>query len=156
MRKPWNLPSYPVYSLITYDHEWNQNFNIMTYVIPVSMHPKLYIIALYRETQSLANWQVTHRGILQILAPEHSSLVWVLGKKSGRSYDKLKYLSKKWLLTIEGNLAGISWYIDLEEIEKLPDGSWDHELYLCRVVSSRSYSEEVLTTGRLAEEGVIL
>lgn len=56
--------------------------NIITYITPVSMNPKHYIIALYHNTQSLANWQVTHRGILQILAPDHSSLVRVLGKKS--------------------------------------------------------------------------
>ena len=67
----------------------------MTYVIPVSMQPKHYIIALYRDTQSLANWESSHRGILQILAPTHSSLVRVLGKKSGKSYDKMTYLRKK-------------------------------------------------------------
>jgi hypothetical protein len=92
MRKPWNLPSYPVYSLITESAEekysqtemfsrFPRNMNIMTYVVPVSMNPKHYIIALYHGTQSLSNWQSTHRGILQILAPTHSSLVRVLGKK---------------------------------------------------------------------------
>jgi flavin reductase (DIM6/NTAB) family NADH-FMN oxidoreductase RutF len=106
MRKPWNLPSYPVYSLITESAEEKnpqmeilkespRNMNIMTYVIPVSMSPKHYIIALYRDTQSLANWQVSHRGILQILSGEHASLVRVLGKKSGKSYDKMAYLRKK-------------------------------------------------------------
>ena len=67
----------------------------MTYVIPVSMTPKHYIIALYHGTRSLENWQTSHRGILQILAPDHSSLVRVLGKKSGKSYDKMAYLRKK-------------------------------------------------------------
>ncbi len=167
MRKPWNLPSYPVYSLLTEDtltsnsqieifDEPRYNMNIMTYVIPVSMQPKHYIIALYRDTQSLANWQVTHRGILQILAPGHSSLVRVLGKKSGKSYDKMAYLKKKWLLTLENHLSWIAGYIELEEIERLPDGGWDHELYLCRVISSKTYHEDVLTTGVLVEEGVIL
>ena len=167
MRKPWNLPSYPFYSLIT--EKWDEinpqmeilkesprNMNIMTYVIPVSMSPKHYIIALYRDTQSLANWQMSHRGILQILAPTHSSLVRVLGKKSWRSYDKMAYLAKKRLLTWEYHLIGISWYIELEEIEKLAGGDGDHILYLCRVVSSRSYHEKALNTGILVEEGVIL
>ncbi len=106
MRKPWNLPSYPVYSLITESiqeknpqmeilQESPRNMNIMTYVIPVSMSPKHYIIALYHDTQSFSNWQSSHRGILQILAPEHASLVRVMGKKSGKTYDKIKYLSKK-------------------------------------------------------------
>ncbi len=167
MRKPWNLPSYPVYSLLTENthrddsqiglfSEFPKNMNVMTYVIPVSMQPKYYIIALYHGTESLSNWQMSHRGILQILAPEHSSLVRVLGKKSGKSYDKMAYLAKKWFLTWEYHLVDIAWYIELEEIEHLPSHGWDHELYLCRVVSSRSYSEEVLTTEILIKEGVIL
>lgn len=69
--------------------------NIMTYVIPVSMKPKHYIIAIYDDTRSLENWQSTHRGILQILAPSHAPLVRVLGKKSGKVYDKMAYLTKK-------------------------------------------------------------
>jgi hypothetical protein len=82
--------------------------------------------------------------------------VRVLGKKSWKSYDKMAYLSKKWLLSDDGMIRGIAWYIELEEIEHLPSHGWDHELYLCRVMSSRSYSEEVLTTGILVEDGVIL
>lgn len=85
-----------------------RNMNIMTYVIPVSMSPKHYIIALYRDTQSLSNWQVSHRGILQILAPTHSSLVRVLGKKSGKFYDKMRYLAKKRLLSEDGMIEGIA------------------------------------------------
>jgi flavin reductase (DIM6/NTAB) family NADH-FMN oxidoreductase RutF len=203
MRKPWNLPSYPVYSLIT--EKWDdknqtvekgnfqkqevqgsedisqwvywvvnkqeksetddeirsfsrfpRNMNVMTYVVPVSMSPKHYIIALYHDTESLSNWQSSHRGILQILAPTHSPLVRVLGKKSWKTYDKMTYLAKKWLLSGDSMIVGIAWYIELEEVEKLWDGGWDHDLYLCRVVSSRSYHEDVLTTEILVEEGVIL
>ena len=156
MRKPWNLPSYPVYSLMTQSNQWGKNMNIMTYVTPVSMQPKHYIIAVYRDTQSLTNWQADHSGILQILAPEHVSLVRVLGKKSGKSYDKMQYLSKKWVLSDDGPLSGIAWYHQLEEVSSLPDWGGDHVLYLCRVISSRSYSEDVLMTGKLVEEGVIL
>ena len=54
----------------------------MTYVIPVSMKPKHYIIALYHDTQSLMNWEKQHKGVLQILAPIHAPLVRTLGKKS--------------------------------------------------------------------------
>jgi flavin reductase (DIM6/NTAB) family NADH-FMN oxidoreductase RutF len=169
MRKPWNLPSYPVYSLLTENRDeknpqmeiWSlsrfpMNMNVMTYVIPVSMQPKHYIIALYHGTRSLENWQSSHSGILQILAPDHSSLVRVLGKKSGKSYDKMGYLEKKWLLMIDHHLKGSAWYIELEEIEKLSGGGGDHELYLCRVKSAKGYHEDVLTTEILVEEGVIL
>ncbi len=201
MRKPWNLPSYPVYSLITWKEEkdnplakgvfsqkqevgWRKNIlkwvytdindreisfsedeirsfsgnnmNIMTYVTPVSMNPKHYIIALYEDTRSLENWSHTHRGILQILSPIHSSLVRVLGKKSGKSYDKMSYLTKKWLLEESEILKNIAWYIELEEVSEIPSEGWDHRLYLCRVVSSQSYHEEVLMTAQLVEEGIIL
>lgn len=67
----------------------------MTYVIPVSMHPKHYILAIYHDTQTLENWSHTQRGILQILSPDQYSLVRILGKKSGKSYDKRAYLDKK-------------------------------------------------------------
>ena len=49
--------------------------NVMTYITPVSMKPKHYILAIYSGTQTLENWKSTHRGMLQILAPEHSSLI---------------------------------------------------------------------------------
>ena len=201
MRKPWNLPSYPVYSLMTWKEKkdnplaevifhkkqevrWRKNIskwayidisdqeisfsedeirrfsgnnmNIMTYVIPVSMSPKHYILAIYHDTQSLENWWDTRRGILQILAPEHVPLVRVLGKKSGKSYDKMAYLGKKSLLNEKWILKNIAWYIELEEIEKFPDGWWDHALYLCRVVSSKSYHERVLETKYLIEQKIIL
>ena len=156
MRRPWNLVSYAVYSLVTLSHEWVKNMNIMTYVIPVSMNPKHYILAIYAGTQTLENWSYTHRGILQILAPSHAPLVHILGKKTGKSYDKMSYLSRKWFLSPDGLIDGIAWYLELEEIERLGDGGWDHTLFLCRVVSSRTYHESVLMTGELVEKGVIL
>ncbi len=156
MRKPWNLPSYPVYSLLTENRLWQKNMNIMTYVTPVSMSPKHYILAIYHGTQTLENWSYTHRGILQILSPIHTSLVRVLGKKSGKFYDKMKYLSRKWVFNEDWILSGIAWNIELEEIERLPDRWGDHTLYLCRVKWTKSYHEEVLTTADLVEEGVIL
>jgi flavin reductase (DIM6/NTAB) family NADH-FMN oxidoreductase RutF len=95
MRKPWNLPSYPIYSLLTRDAMGNTNYNIMSYVIPVSLHPKHYVMALYSGTRSLKNWQEQPRGILQFLAPSHAPLVRILGKKSGKTYKKTVYLAKK-------------------------------------------------------------
>lgn len=156
MRKPWNLPSYPVYSLKTVDRSWKVNMNIMTYVIPVSMSPKHYILALYHDTQSLENWTMSHSWVLQILSVDQYSLVRVLGKQSWKTYEKMRYLEKKWLLWGDRLLSGIAWYLELEEIERLPDGGGDHALYLCRVKGSRSYHEDILMTGKLVEEGVML
>ena len=155
-RKPWNLASYPVYSLLTYSREWIPNMNIMTYVIPVSMQPKHYIIALYRDTLSLNNWSYTHRGILQILSPLQTSLVRILGKKSGKSYDKYIYLKKRDLLDHDTNLKDIAGYIELEEISTIDSHRGDHELFLCKVKSSRTYNPHVLMTESLIAWKIIL
>jgi hypothetical protein len=56
MKKARNLPAYPVYSLLTKDIKGAINMNIMTYIVPVSMKPKKYMIALYEGTKSLDNW----------------------------------------------------------------------------------------------------
>jgi flavin reductase (DIM6/NTAB) family NADH-FMN oxidoreductase RutF len=130
--------------------------NIMTYVVPVSMHPKHYILAIYRDTHTLANWLYAGSGILQILAPVHAPLVRTLGKKSGSTYDKMTYLSRKNLLTTENMLVDIAGYIHLEQIQILPDSGGDHILVLCRVCASRSYSTDVLSTHTLVEQGCIL
>ena len=45
MKRPWNIISPPVYSLVTYDEEGKVNMNICTYVSAVSMKPKMYSIA---------------------------------------------------------------------------------------------------------------
>ncbi len=156
MRKPWNLPSYPIYSLLTRDATGKTNYNIMSYVIPVSLHPKHYVIALYSGTQSLKNWQEQPRGILQFLAPSHAPLVRILGKKSGKTYNKTAYLAKKWLLTPDDTINGIAGWVELEAIEKLHDVGGDHELYLCRVNTSKSYHDKLLTTDILIQQKIIL
>ena len=167
MRKPWNLPSYPVYSLITENSpsknpqigiflESSQNMNVMTYIIPVSLSPKHYIIALYHDTRSLENWQSTHKGVLQILGEQHSLLTRVLWKKSWKNYNKIGYLQKKWILWLNGMIEGIAWYIELTEIEKLSSHGWDHDLYLCWIVSSKSFHQKVLMTDRLIQDNIIL
>lgn len=54
MQKPWNLINLPVYSLATSTND-KANFNICTYVSAISMTQKLYAVAIYLNTQTLAN-----------------------------------------------------------------------------------------------------
>ena len=52
MKRPWNIISPPVYSLVTYDEEGKVNMNICTYVSAVSMKPKIYSIAIDYTTKT--------------------------------------------------------------------------------------------------------
>jgi flavin reductase (DIM6/NTAB) family NADH-FMN oxidoreductase RutF len=156
MKKARNLPSYPVYSLLTKDETWKQNMNIMNYAIPVSMHPKRYILALYKNTKSLENWILNRKWILQILSKEHDSYVSVLGKKSWLSYDKMNYLSKKSMLDAHWYIKWICWYMELSTILHIDSQGWDHELFLCEVLKSKSIHDNVLNTQDLIDKKIIL
>lgn len=97
-KKPWNRVNAPVYSLCT-KGENGFNMNICTYVSPVSMHPKRYMIGVYRGTQTLKNVYASDIMVLQILSAEQFRLVNQLGKMSGRHIDKLARLAKRDLLS---------------------------------------------------------
>ena len=55
MKRPWNIISPPVYSLVTYDEHGKVNMNICTYVSAVSMKPKMYSIAIDYTTKTYKN-----------------------------------------------------------------------------------------------------
>ena len=94
MKRPWNLINLPVYSLASGFHA-EPNYNICTYVSAVSMSPKLYAVAVYHNTQTLSNVEVSEYVVLQLLSAEDFKLVNVLGKKSGMNYSKYSYLKKR-------------------------------------------------------------
>lgn len=48
-RKPWNAVSEQVYSISSKSIDGICNMNIATYVTPVTMHPKRYTVAVYRD-----------------------------------------------------------------------------------------------------------
>ncbi|MEN9653372.1 MAG: hypothetical protein RL303_1092, partial [Verrucomicrobiota bacterium] len=51
--KPWNRVDGPIFSLATTAHG-KGNLNICSYVTPISMKPKRFIIGVYKETKTLA------------------------------------------------------------------------------------------------------
>lgn len=155
MQRPWNLPSFPVYSLATYA-AGDPNMNICTYVTAVSMQPKIMAIAVYENTKTLENLQSGSAAILQLLHPEQYNLVKVLGKKSGHDFDKSAWLKKKNLIgewqgfqVLEGSSA----YMQLNPKETLVTG--DHHLYIFEVIKFKSLKTATLTTQILGDKKII-
>lgn len=158
MRRPWNLVNVPVYSLATYRGD-KVNMNVATYVMPVSMDPKLYLMGLYYGTRSLENMQQSDRAVLQIMGQGHKKLIRPLGKRSGMSYDKHTYLDKyKWLTEWNGYTV-LKDCAALLELEKLghQDIGGDHELFWFSVKKFRSfYDEGILYFQDLTNDKIIL
>ncbi|MBK8622031.1 MAG: flavin reductase [Saprospiraceae bacterium] len=155
MRKPWNLPELPVYSLAT-SNEGVVNMNICTYVTAVSMEPKIMMVAVYEQTKTLENILTADTAVLQILHKDQASLVRTLGKKSGITYNKYLYLKKKDMLSEWKNftvLKDACAYMELEKISFLKTG--DHTSYFFKVKNAVSRRQEVLTTQDLRNLAII-
>ena len=156
MKKPWNLPDLPVYSLATYA-EGGFNMNICTYVSAVSMKPKRFMVAVYEGTKSLENMLVSEYAVLQLLHASQGPLVRPLGKKSALHYDKQSYLHKKNALAEWENytvLKDASAWMLLRKLDSMPAG--DHRMFLCDVVKHRvNIPEPLLTLDALREQKII-
>ena len=155
MKRPWNLPNIPVYSLATYDGE-KVNMNICTYVSAVSMKPKRYMVAVYHETQSLQNILLSQTAILQVLGKQHVSLVNVLGKRSGLRYDKESYLIKRKHIELWNDRKVLSQCAGLVELEKVwSKDAGDHVLFLFDVKRFQTNHENVLMLDDLREKKLV-
>lgn len=155
MKRPWNLPNIPVYSLATYDG-LKVNMNICTYVSAVSMKPKRYMVAVYHQTQSLHNIITSKTAVLQLLGKQHVSLVNVLGKKSGLRYDKESYLNKKRSVELWNNKKVLTQCAGLMEIEKLwSKDAGDHTMFLFDVKRFQTYHENILMLDDLREKKLV-
>ena len=139
MRRPWNIPDVPVYSLATWQDD-QVNMNICTYVTPVSMKPKQYAVAVYKNTRTLENLNAGSGTVLQLLHRSQAALIPALGKRSGKSYDKANYLRKKNLLTewkgYEVLTDALAW-IEMEPIDQVETGG-DHLLFYFKVLNSKT------------------
>jgi flavin reductase (DIM6/NTAB) family NADH-FMN oxidoreductase RutF len=155
MKKPWNIPNHPVYSLATYGNA-EVNMNICTYVTAVSMKPKVYAIAIYHHTKSLYHMEQSETAVLQLLHNNQYPLVRQLGQKSGFEFDKHRYLNQKNLLTTwKGNpiLKDISAAIHLQKTFSHPAG--DHTLFLFQVLSYHSFHPDYLTVQTLRDHHIV-
>lgn len=134
-KKPWNRVDAPVYSVVS-QYGSLANMNICTYVTPVSMHPKLYLVGLYQGTLTLELVKKNPEFILQFLSRRQYPLVRLLGQQSGHKVPKIERLRKRKLLSewkgfpvLEEAIA----LLHLSVIRQWPGG--DHSLFLCKVVS---------------------
>ncbi|MBT8189925.1 MAG: flavin reductase family protein [Bacteroidia bacterium] len=158
MRRPWNMIDMPVYSLATYTDSVF-NMNISTYVQPVSMKPKIYMIAVYHGTRTLDILEQSQFAVLQLLSVKHKKLIRPLGKKSGRNYNKQAYLQKNdWLTQWKGVsvLRDCSALLYLEKKDSIEIGG-DHRLFWFDVKGSRSINDQnILYFQDLISEGLIM
>ena len=70
--KPWNRVDGPIYSLAT-TANGKGNLNICSYVTPISMKPKRFIIGVYKDTKTLANLEANPIGLLNYLAQDQAN-----------------------------------------------------------------------------------
>ena len=139
-KRPWNIPNLPVYSLETISEQGVVNFNICTYVSAVSMHPKRFMVAVYKGTQTLANLQSIKPVNLLLLSKSNIEYVRLFGKRSGKQVNKLAKIKEKTqefgsLPVFPSALAAMQ----LQEVSFLDAG--DHMMYLFDVVKFKHFSQ---------------
>ena len=152
--RPWNRVPQAVYSLST-TVDGEVNMNICTYVTPITMAPKQLIVGVYHGTKTWENFKQTGEGLLQILGEHQPHLIRALGKKSGNTYNKHRYLQKS--VAYQKDLAYLSdclGYIHLRVKTWIPES--DHDLVICEVISWKNLREGTpLTTTYLKEHTII-
>ena len=158
MRKIWNRPDVAVWSLATSAKAGVPNMNICTYVSAVSLEPKLMLVAVYKDTQTLANIRLGEQVILQLLTEPLAPVVRICGQQSGKQIDKIARLSKRYELTKSGDVyyfTKAAGYTELV-VEQLIETSGDHCLLVGKVVRSKNLSDDpILTTTYLRDKGYI-
>jgi flavin reductase (DIM6/NTAB) family NADH-FMN oxidoreductase RutF len=155
-KKPWNRVNAPVYSICSKGAS-GFNMNICTYVTPVSMQPKRYMIGIYLGTQTLENAERSDELILQILADSQYRLVNQLGKLSGSKIDKIARLQKRKLLTTWKDFPVLKDAIACIRLRKL--ARWeagDHVCFLFDVMDYFNQTEaKPLDLFTLKKNGII-
>ena len=155
MKRPWNIISPPVYSLVTYDDEGKVNMNICTYVSAVSMKPKIYSIAIDYTTKTYKNLEKSSKVVLQLLSANNRKL----GKISGKLFDKDRYLNSYNLLQPWKNHAVLKDTCALIELEKksVVNNHGDHAIFFFDVTGFKTISEKnVLSFQDLVDNRIIL
>ena len=155
-KKPWNRVNLPVYS-ISSKTAANNNMHIITYATQISMQPKRFICGIYHGTQTLINVEASGEFILQLLAENQYRLVDLLGKKSGKSIDKISRLQKRNELA-EWNgfyiLKNCLAVMQLKVVSSFEGG--DHKAFLCDVTAFKNLNEgETLSLDTLREHKMI-
>jgi flavin reductase (DIM6/NTAB) family NADH-FMN oxidoreductase RutF len=155
-KKPWNRVNLPVYSVSSKTAN-NSNMHIITYTSQISMQPKRFICGIYHDTQTLSNIEAAGEFVLQLLADTQYRLVDLLGKKSGKTIDKISRLQKRNELMDWNNfyvLKNCLAVMQLKIISSFEGG--DHKGFLCDVVAYKNLNEgSELTLNTLRERKLI-
>lgn len=158
-RRPWNAVSEQVYSISSQSAAHIPNMNIATYVMPVTMDPKRYCVAVYKHTQTHLNiFKTKQPFLLQALSHPQIQLVKTLGKKSGLTIDKYQHLQKKGIPMLSyGDCVYLSEsYFVLALIPESYTEVGDHDLVVARVEKIVLYRDVgPLTTTDLQTVGII-
>ena len=160
MRRPWNLTNVPIYSLVTFNDKLDLNMNICTYVTPISIKPKKYLIAIDKQTKTFENISNgKNKYALQLLSQKNISIVKHLGKKSGFNFNKYEYLKRNKLIQnfrdveILNNLSSVL-FLSLENQIKTNN---DHDLFLFGVSGFKTFSDvDILYFNELVNKKIIL
>lgn len=155
-KKPWNRVDLPVYSISSKGAEFD-NMNIITYATAVSMKPKRFICAVYKNTKTLENVRLNGTFVLQILSDTQYALVRLLGKQSGNKINKIEKLSKRNLLTQWKGFNVLKEALAVMEMKVIheTDGG-DHVCFLCDVVAYKNLNDgKELTLNILSEKKII-
>ena len=159
MKRPWNRINPNVYSLMTSCEEAGYNMNICTYVSVVNIKPKIYLISIDKSTLTYKNLTNTPVSIvLQSLSIKNIKLVKLLGKKSGFTYNKQKFLENRKLTSVwKGNnvLNDCCFLIELHKLKEIHEMN-DHCIFTFEVKSFENISDDFLLFQSLIENKIIL
>ena len=158
MRKIWNRPADAVWSLSTTSSAGVGNMNICTYVTAVSLEPKLMLVAVYKNTQTLQNCIVGQSVVLQLLTEELAPVVRICGNVSGKQINKITRLQRRYTLGQHDDLFYFSQAAGFMvlTIEQLIENSGDHVLLIGKVTQGKNLQDaHILTTSYLKEHKYI-
>jgi flavin reductase (DIM6/NTAB) family NADH-FMN oxidoreductase RutF len=154
--KPWNRVDAQVYTLATTDGA-KGNLNICTYVTPIAMKPKRFVVGVYKGTKTLENLEKNPVGILQYMAQDQWEHVKLLGKKTGFTVDKVAALGASVEHAGDGlfRLKGVLAVLRLRFLERIDAG--DHWAWVANVDAYENLREaEPLTFSELKRRKLIL
>ena len=155
-KKPWNRVDLPVYSISSKGNECD-NMNIITYASAVSMKPKRFICAVYKNTKTLENVRLNRTFVLQILSDTQYAMVRLLGKQTGNKINKIERLSKRNLLSEWNGFSILKDALAIMEMKIINeiDGG-DHVCFLCDVVAYKNLNDgNELTLNILSDKKII-
>lgn len=135
MKRPWNKIPHVLYSLSTTSLEGKSNMNICSYVVPISMKPRKYMIALDPNSKTYDNFCKDREWILQVLSRDSQKYVQAFEKKSGKNVNKLeKYKNEthtyKWYPILD-NAVAVLFVKMVKQISMLES---DHDLFIVEVL----------------------